>query len=360
MGVCRFLAVLGVICLCAFADQVTMKNGDRLTGKIVTSDEKSLTLKTDYAGEVKIDRGMITALQTDEALNVTVKDAGTAKAKVETTDGSIKVAKADGTILTVKPEAVTAIRDDAAQKAHDRDLERLTHPRLSDFWAGFVSFGLANASGNSSTTTFSTAASATRAAGKYKTSLSFAQLYATQSTTEPHGETANKVSGGLRIDRDVSAKIFVYGTNAYDYDKFQNLDLRGVLGGGLGYHAWKKAKGYLDVSGGGDWNHESFGASASSAAFTRSSAEIAVAEEGAYAPHSKLKLFERFSFFPNLSSTGDYRMALDTTASVPVMKFLEWNVGFSSRYLSDPPLGVQNNDTILTMGVRLSFDQTKR
>ena len=53
-------------------------------------------------------------------------------------------------------------------------------------------------------------------------------------------------------------------------------------------------------------------------------------------------------------------MALDTTASVPVMKFLEWNAGFSSRYLSDPPPGFRNNDTILSMGVRLSFDQARR
>src|SRR5450759_3093125 len=96
--------VLGLIGLSAFADQVTLKNGDRLTGKILTSDEKSLTLKTDYAGELKIDRGMITAFQTDEALNVTIKEAGVTKAKVETTDGSLRVTKADGTTVTVQPE----------------------------------------------------------------------------------------------------------------------------------------------------------------------------------------------------------------------------------------------------------------
>src|SRR5437879_10425055 len=38
---------------CAFtahADTVTLANGDRLTGMIVKSDGKQLTLKTDYAG----------------------------------------------------------------------------------------------------------------------------------------------------------------------------------------------------------------------------------------------------------------------------------------------------------------------
>ncbi len=40
--------------LCSFAlalsaDQITLKNGDRVSGKIVTTDDKTVTLKTDFA-----------------------------------------------------------------------------------------------------------------------------------------------------------------------------------------------------------------------------------------------------------------------------------------------------------------------
>ena len=38
----------------AFADQVTMKNGDRLSGTILKSDGKSLATKTEFAGDVTI------------------------------------------------------------------------------------------------------------------------------------------------------------------------------------------------------------------------------------------------------------------------------------------------------------------
>ena len=61
-----------------------------------------------------------------------------------------------------------------------------------------------------------------------------------------------------------------------------------------------------------------------------------------------------------MTDTGNYRIAFDTTATVPILKSLEWNLGFSDRYLSNPPAGVVKNDTILTMGIRFSFDQTKR
>ena len=37
--------------------------------------------------------------------------------------------------------------------------------------------------------------------------------------------------------------MFVTVFNDYESDKFQNLDLREVLGGGLGYAAWKGEKG---------------------------------------------------------------------------------------------------------------------
>jgi len=51
------------ICACGLqADQVTLENGDRITGKIITSDSKTLTIKTDAMGDVKIDRAAVEAL----------------------------------------------------------------------------------------------------------------------------------------------------------------------------------------------------------------------------------------------------------------------------------------------------------
>ncbi len=353
-----FLFLLVVAVLPAFADRITLKNGDRLTGTIVTTDEKTLTLKTDFAGEVKIDRAAITAIESDQVLSVTLKDQGKVEAKVQATTETAILRKPDGAVLSVKPDTVAALRNEASQRAWEREQERLLHPRLTDFWSGFVSLGIASASGNSMTTSISTAAAATRAAGRNKIALNFAQLYATQSTTLPYGATANRISGSFRIDRDVNHRLFAYGINAYDYDRFLDLDLRAVLGGGFGYHAWKNPKGYLDLSGGGNWNREKF--STPDGDLIRKSGEVAFGQELGYQPLSRLKLFERLSIFPNLSESGEYRLNFDSTASVPVLNWLEWNLGFNSRYLSNPLAGKRKNDTILTMGIRVSFDQTKR
>jgi hypothetical protein len=46
---CLFVCFAAVL---VFADQVSLKNGDRLSGTIVKSDGKVLVVHTDYAGDV--------------------------------------------------------------------------------------------------------------------------------------------------------------------------------------------------------------------------------------------------------------------------------------------------------------------
>ena len=54
----------------ALADQVTLKNGDRLSGVIVKSDTKQLTLKSEFAGTVKISWEAIEAITSTAPLYV--------------------------------------------------------------------------------------------------------------------------------------------------------------------------------------------------------------------------------------------------------------------------------------------------
>ena len=347
------LRLLGLALLTPFllADTVTLSNGDRISGSVLKTDGNAVVVKTAYAGEVKIDLAAVSAMTTDGPLYVVPKSGATSRGKLSLSDGQLRVD--NGT--PAKLADIAAIRDDATQKDWEREDERLHHPKLLDFWTGNAAFGLAMASGNSSATTLSTSAALSRAAGRNKLSLHFSQVYATQSTNLPHGETANRVSGGIGASRDMTARLFVYGANDYDYDKFLGLDLRAVFGGGLGYHAWKRGESYFDVGAGGDYNNENYSTGTSS-----HSAEMQATEELSLKLLKRLKLSERATFYPNLSDTGQYRFNFDTTASMPILKFLEWNFGVSDRYQSNPLPDKKSNDILFTTGVRMSFDQTKK
>ena len=66
--------VLSLLAFAARADQVTLKNGDRLTGTIVKSDDKTLVIKTDLAGDVNIQWDAITAIVSAQPLHLGLKD----------------------------------------------------------------------------------------------------------------------------------------------------------------------------------------------------------------------------------------------------------------------------------------------
>ena len=56
MRMVQILAILVAFSLCSasFADQIVLTNGDRLTGAITKSDDKTLVIKTEFAGDVTV------------------------------------------------------------------------------------------------------------------------------------------------------------------------------------------------------------------------------------------------------------------------------------------------------------------
>jgi len=64
------LILLPLFACIAWADQVTLKNGDRVTGKIAKKDGAALTFKSDVFGVITIPWDQITQLASDEPLTV--------------------------------------------------------------------------------------------------------------------------------------------------------------------------------------------------------------------------------------------------------------------------------------------------
>lgn len=79
-----------------FADQVVLKNGDRLSGTIEKSDDKSLVIKTEFAGEVTVQWPAVQEIHSEQQLHVGLKDGRTLVGPVTTSDGSIAVSTRTG------------------------------------------------------------------------------------------------------------------------------------------------------------------------------------------------------------------------------------------------------------------------
>jgi putative salt-induced outer membrane protein YdiY len=61
---------LGSLCAGARADSITLHNGDRLTGRILHMSPSTLTFETTWAGELKIPRYEVSAIETDKPVTI--------------------------------------------------------------------------------------------------------------------------------------------------------------------------------------------------------------------------------------------------------------------------------------------------
>lgn len=340
---------------------MTLKNGDRLTGTIVKSDAKTLLIKTDLAGDVNIQWEAVTSIVSSQTLHLALKDGQTIVGTVTTADGKFEVATKDTGAVAATKDNVVGVRDDAEQKAYDDEIERLRHPHLTDFWSGLLDTGLSLTRGNSDSLTYSLAAKAARTTERDKISVYSTAIYAESSVNGVSSTTAHAIRGGIRGDLNVSDRLFVFGFTDFEYDQFQDLDLRNVLGGGLGYHVLKTKTTTFDVFAGGDFDQDFFGAIAATSttpatlAVTRESGEVNLGETFNAKLNNRTTITEVFSLFPNVSDTGSYRFQFDTTAATKLKSWLSWQVTYSDRFLSDPLPGFKTNDLLLSTGIRLTF-----
>ncbi len=339
------------------ADQVSLKNGDRLTGTIVKSDAKTLLIKTEFAGEVSVQWEAVSGIASSQPLHLGLKDGQTIVGTVSTTENKFEVATKETGSVTASKEAVATVRNDAEQKAYAEQIERLRHPHLTDFWSGLLDTGLSLTRGNSESLTYSLAGKAVRATERDKITVYSNAIYAKSTLNGVSSTTAHAIRGGVRGDLNVRDKLFVFGFTDFEYDAFQHLDLRNVVGGGLGYHAVKTARTTFDLFGGGSFEQEYFSPNPPTelTSLTRKSGEIVAGEELDTKLNSRMTLSERFTLYPNLSNTGSYRYQFDTSAATKLKNWLSWQVTFSDRFLSDPLPGLKKNDLLLSTGVRLTF-----
>ena len=348
------LAVLTFACLsfsAAWADQIVLKDGDRITGQIVKKDGQTVTMQSKNFGAVTLKWDDIATVRTDQPLNVVLPGDRTVKANIQTQNGRIEVT-APGGPQTVAPNEIVALRNDAEQRVYGR----LLHPGLFDLWAITGSLNLAGTKGNAETSTLTTPINFLRASSTSRTTAYFNSIRSTATVDEVNAQTARAVRGGWGYSRNLTKKIFANAFNDNEYDKFQSLDLRVVLGGGLGYQVWTGEARRLALVAGGAWNREKFSPT-TTVAFTRNSAEAYWGDDFNYKLNARTSLVQAFRMFNNVSNTGQYRMNFDIGAGAQLTKWLNWNVSLSDRYLSNPAAGRKNNDLLYTTGLGFTFSR---
>ena len=248
-----YALVLFYCCSALYAEQVTLKNGDRLTGTILSVSDKKLTIKTEHAGTVTIDWDAVAQFSSEQPMVVTRTDKQVVSGAVNTKDSDVVVNTTTGT-QTIPMMDVAVMRSPADQAAYEKSL----HPGMLEGWAGGGNVrpgpgarqlrhhqpGVGLQCGRPTTTD--------------KWTIQAASLYSTSTADNVTTTSANALGGFIRYDRNLTKRLFAFGLFAGSYDHAQDLNVRISPSGGLGYHAIADKMTTLDLLGGFGYTYENY------------------------------------------------------------------------------------------------------
>ncbi len=224
---CRKLVVL--FCLAMFVqtclgDEILLKNGDRLTGKIDHLVGGKLHFKSDMAGDVTVNLSDIQTLSSEEAIEVKLKDGTSLNQKVMSDQPGRFSVKGTETLK--------------AQEFAVADIVSINPPpEPQPKWAGSISAGYTSTHGNTTTETISASGSMAKRTEKDRTQLSADYAKGKQEDRDTgEDETIEdwwRAKG--KYDYFVSEKFYAYADGRYEKDAVADLDRRVIVGGGGGY-----------------------------------------------------------------------------------------------------------------------------
>ncbi|HEX8818068.1 MAG TPA: DUF481 domain-containing protein [Terriglobales bacterium] len=359
----QFFIAATFVFLCAgttFADQIVLKNGDRLTGTITKSDDQTLLIKTEFAGDVTVQWPAVQQVTSTQPLHVAEKSGATVAGTVTTTADNLVVTPASAAPVTVAKADVTALRNDQEQVI----FEKGEHPTLMQGWNGGATVGFGLTGGNSATDSLSLAFTADRPTKTDDIKMYATSVYSRNNAPDANPVvTANSIQAGARYSHNITARLFGFGATNFQSDALQYLNLRTILTGGLGVHVIKTDKTIFDFLAGPGWTHESYTGFYNATAIppgqvapvSDSFAIMSVGEEFSRKMRLGTLITEKFYYLPNISHTGQYQTNFAIGSVTKISKWFGWQNGFSDIYVTNPPPTTQKNDLVFTTGLNIAF-----
>lgn len=217
-------------------------------------------------------------------------------------------------------------------------------------WRGSFGLGLTSTTGNNETFNAAVAADAVRRTDVDKMSAKLLSLYGEREENGVSELTVGVFRANARYDHDLSKLWYAFLGYALEKDKLADLKWRNSPSAGAGLHLRNTETFSFDVFAGYSYNHEELYDET-----TRSFHEALLGEETTSKFGAGASFTQRLSIYPNLTDSGEVRAAFDAELLAPVVGRWNLTLKYSLRYQSDPPAGVEKQDTVLYTGLQYKW-----
>lgn len=301
----------------ARADEVILKNGDRITGNIKSTGNDLITIETDYAGTITIKRSAVSSIRgnTDSPTN-REKPASALNPKAENAAASVFSGPFFGLLAN---------------------------------WDGNANFGFSISSGNSNNSTMTTGLRATKTTSTETLTIYVRSLWNSTRSRGRATTTQNAYWGGIRFDRNFGRRLFSFISYDFERDRPKKLSFRSVPGVGIGRHIRSSEESTIDFIAGGAWNRTFQNGP------NTDTPEVLSGITVKQRLNPRVKLQKSFTFYQNATDLNEYRFLLDATLNIDVTKRVGFYITAGDRFNNDPAGQSRKNDFLLTTGIKWSF-----
>jgi len=318
----HFPAVAAALALAAAtaanADSLILRNGDRLSGKVLHKSGEILTFETSYAGKIKIRWSEIRSIETDKPVKLMLKGESEPRSAILAPDG---VELDQIAYLNPLPE----------------------ESGLGVTYKGRVAVAASATRGNSS-------ASSTHGEGAFNARAKD-HRYELRGTVDQAKDTGQTVTSNWRLsghyDHFLAPKRFLYGRGFAERDRFRDIKLRTSVGAGYGWQLYDSDRTQLAIRAGVD------------AVATRhnddSRSSYPAFGWGLQYSHKlwnrKVELFHRQDGFWDLRHTENVTLNTSSGLRIPLESGMTANAQLNLNWERTPPPGVKAVDTTWLLGL---------
>ena len=297
---------------CALAQNVQFKlrNGDRVSGEIVSETAEGLTLKTPWGGTIGIPAKEIVA-------------------------GNIAFAPPQTNGLppaVLSPVATPSSPQTVRSKSHK--------------WIGEIQAGLDLLFSERNRQLYS---------GRVKITHTYSRMRNVFDYQFAYGETDeemtdNRMLVSLKTDQELTRHLYVYNLGGAGYDAVRKIDFQWEAGPGLGYHWVKRTNFVFNTEAGLNYQAQYLEDNP-----RKEIVYLRLAEDATWKITAKLSLDERFEFFPSTENLADYRMRFESNLRYAIVNNLSFIVTVLDTYETQTARDVPQNDLQIRASIGVKF-----
>lgn len=320
----------------AYADEILLINGDRISGKIVTMSDDKIVINTTYGGDISIAWAEVSQIKGDEPINVVMADGTSLKGYTVTTEPGRLGIQVEGIAEPVFMDFAQA-----------KSINPAPVPSLTT--KGHANLGITIAKGNSETESqhLDLEFVARTAKNRYTLGAEFNRA------KDDGVESTNNSLGYVKYDHFFTKKFYGYSNVLLEKDKFKDINLRTAFGLGAGYQFLESEKQNLSGEAGLSYINEDF---------------IVADDEGyptgrwainfdKYLIKKTLQFFHFHEGFLSFEDTEDLLIRSRTGIRMPLSKSIKATFQVNYDWDRKPSPGMEEADIMYIVSIGYQFER---